>query len=94
MKQREAFVANSSSSSFILNKKGLAENQLDAVRVHLEYAKVHFFGFYTDPEDAWLLEERESEIHGWTQMDSFDMLEFFERLRILKENYEFDGSDY
>ena len=40
MKLRNGFISNSSSSSFIIQKKGLTEGQIEAIRRHKEYAQI------------------------------------------------------
>ena len=91
MKVRYGFVSNSSSSSFVLNKAMCTDEQLEAVRDHVNYAEKHFFDF---DDDWWEITEKDSEIRGFTWMDNFDMERFMERLGIPGEAVEFDGGGW
>jgi hypothetical protein len=42
MKLRQGFVSNSSSSSFIIDKKHLSTEQIRAIKNHLEVGKIYF----------------------------------------------------
>ncbi len=89
MKIRNRFIANSSSSSFVLNKSKITNIQLEAVLNHLEYADRHFNGFWQSC--GWILDnEKETDLTGYTSMDNFDMRHFFERLGIPENAYTFD----
>ncbi len=101
MKKRNCFIANSSSSSFVLDKSKISAIQLEAVLNHLEYAKRHFNvvsydnyenkGFWCDVEDGWVLDNSgEPFLAGYTWMDNFDMEKFFEKLDIPKDAYAFN----
>ncbi len=90
MKIRARFVSNSSSSSFVLDKGQMTEEQIEAVRNHTEYAKEHFPGqFYTGEEDyssaAWGVTEGASIITVSTGMNNFDMWEFSGWIHVGKE---------
>ena len=106
MKIRNGFVSNSSSSSFILSKICLSEQQIQAVLNPQKYINEHFikhqssddtfiskdtgrmynFGY---PEQRWVITEDENVIQGHTYIDNFDMMQFFEYLRIPEQTYNF-----
>lgn len=102
MKIREGFVSNSSSSSFILNIKGLNPSILNAIRNHIEMGKKKDFSnddFKDYKEsDKWTLEpyeEDEDFIVGYTSMTNFDLPSFCtnclgideDRLVVMEEDY-------
>lgn len=81
MKVRQDFVTNSSSSSFIISKKCLDEDQVEAIRKHgLLGQKLHL----DNCGETWDISENNSYITGYTSMDNFDMDEF---LQIIDVDY-------
>ena len=81
MKYRTDFVSNSSSSSFVIQKKNLTENQMRAIRNHIPLGKKLNVGCALY-EDKWDIDENETKIWGSTWMDNFSMNEFFEKIDI------------
>ena len=84
MKIRKGFVSNSSSASFVINKKHLPREVIDAIKDHWHYAHMNNFRCI-DPEfssvsDEWDIEETKIELKGTTPMDNFDMQLFIEEL--------------
>lgn len=81
MKIKLGFVSNSSSSSFIINKSALSDDQIEAIKYHGEYSAEHDFGQeYCDC--PWDVNEDESTISGYTYIDNFDMKEFLNKLGV------------
>lgn len=68
MKIRSGFVSNSSSSSFIVRKAYLSEEEIEKIKDHAEIAN----GW------PWRILEYGSVLVGYTSMDNFDMKEYIE----------------
>ena len=85
MKVRRGFVSNSSSSSFIIDKKDLSLEQIALIKNHYvlmqnpEIASQLETKIY-DPIDEWEITETDNTIQGFTYMDNFDLEEFVEKI--------------
>lgn len=95
MKIRTDFVTNSSSSSFIICKKNLTNDQIEAIRNHSKLGQKLDLKW---AEEAWSIEENDLFITGSTWMDNFDISELFKIIGIHKEGikwseYPFDLPD-
>jgi len=74
MKIRNGFVSNSSSSSFIINKKDITVEQMDKIEDHIKYAKDNFSQLSNaDEEWRWKIEDNKDTIILSTWMDNFSM---------------------
>jgi hypothetical protein len=80
MKIRNGFVSNSSSSSFVINKRFLSSHQIEQIYAHQELAE----------DNNWIIKEDDFEISGWTFMDNFNMSEYLEKIGINMKFVEWD----
>jgi len=81
MKIRIRFVSNSSSASFILDKKYLNAEQIVAIKKHGELPECH------NNNDAWQIIEKEETIECSTSIDNFDLERYIKRLRVNPSAY-------
>ena len=80
MKIRNGFVSNSSSSSFVIERKFVTNEQSEKIINHIEYGKEHGIGGYFD--DPWAIDVSDDYVHGWCGMDNFNMYQFFDYIGI------------
>lgn len=98
MKIRKGFVSNSSSSSFIIKKEKLTEEQIEKIKNHIVVVreKKKFFDMLLDCDesDAWKIEENSFSVSGQTWMDNFDMHYFLSKIGVEEEDIVWgDGLD-
>ena len=95
MKQRQGFVSNSSSSSFIIKKEGLSDLQKFAIENHLELAT--WLKSKLNPEkysiyewlEEWEVYDDGEEYQCYTSMDNFPLGSFLRQfgIKIEREYY-------
>jgi hypothetical protein len=76
MKIRNGFVSNSSSSSFIINKKYLSVEQIDLIKRHFFYGAAFGVDNYYEKDNAWEIAETKQLVIGSTDLDRFDMSKY------------------
>lgn len=81
MKTRNGFVSNSSSSSFVVNKRYVSDHQLQLINTHIEEGKKVGVGD-GDYFDSWCVDNRDDSIKLSTTMDNFNMREFLLRIGV------------
>lgn len=79
MKVCRDFVTNSSSSSFLIAKKYLDDDQIKAIRNHSDLGEK--LGIDCS-EESWRIRESNGYITGSTSMDNFDMEKFLEKIDV------------
>ena len=91
MKIRHDFVTNSSSSSFLIAKKHLDRDQIEAIRNHSKLGEklgIHWF------KDSWFIGESNGYITGYTDMDNFNMEEFLEKIDVNMNKVDWSESSF
>ena len=96
LKIRNGFFTNSSSSSFIISKKHLDKDQIEAIWKHDELGGKLGIDW---SEERWSITENSDYITGYTWMDNFDMYTFLEKIDVNMNDvkwseHSFDLSTY
>ena len=88
MKVRNGFVSNSSSSSFVIKKSDLSQEEINKIINHVEEGKEDIE--FATLNDKWDINVTKYEVRGSTGMDNFDMERFFNLIGIDKNIVEWD----
>lgn len=88
MRFRPGFISNSSSSSFIIQKKNLTKKQIERIRKHKKYGRKYKIPCWDQP---WGVYEEKGTIECYTGMDNFSMEEFLERIGVPPEVIQWEA---
>ena len=81
MKIRTDYVTNSSSSSFVIAKKHLDEDQILAIYKHISLGK-RLGMYYCSQSCQWDVDENDEYIGGDTYQDNFNMHSFLNKIGV------------
>lgn len=84
MKVRQDFVTNSSSSSFVISKRHLDDDQILAINEHISLGKK--MGMYNCCfSNEWYIYDNDEYIGGDTYQDNFSMHDFLNKIGVNSE---------
>ena len=81
MKVRRDFVTNSSSSSFVISKRHLDDDQILAINKHISLGK-KLKMYNCDLACEWDIDESDEYIGAYTSQDSFSMSSFLDNIGV------------
>lgn len=88
---REDFVTNSSSSSFVISKTHLDNDQILAINEHITLGKK--LGMYNCSLcHEWDIDENDEYIGGYTCQDNFSMFDFLNKIGVNSETVHWGHS--
>jgi hypothetical protein len=99
MKVRNGFISNSSSSSFVVLKESLTEQQQDMLIDYVEWIKFLFTldsdedlesKFSNYDSDPWRIQVYDDFIFGETSMDNFSMNDYLDYIKVNNDYIEWD----
>ena len=99
MKIRNGFVSNSSSSSFIIKKDKLTEDQISAIK---DYEQIYNelpdiikeCNDLFEAAEGWNIEEGDEEIRGYTYMDNFGMFDYLRIIGISEFDIDLESNQH
>lgn len=80
MKMRLDYVTNSSSSSFVIAKSAVTDEQKEKIFNYFDYAQDMMPDAYVDTN--WVISENDYFIIGETIIDNFDIVKYIEMLGV------------
>lgn len=84
IKIRYDFVTNSSSSSFVISKTHLDDDQILAINEHISLGEK--LGMYNcSSHYEWDIDENDEYIGGYTYQDNFSMFDFLDKIGVNSE---------
>ena len=91
MKVRIGFVSNSSSSSFVIERDCLSDNQVIVIENHIKACMAYTpenkdWGWCNDDGNAWTITVVPTQVAGYTNMDNFDMKHLLKEIGVDKED--------
>ena len=93
MKKRLGFVSNSSSSSFIISKKDLTADQVEAIKDIETCVRDNedLQGeYYEGDSTGWHIINGENSIEGWTSMDNYNIEIFLDYVGVEPSKVRWD----